>query len=420
LDALTIPRLRARLRSPALARRLAAEALRDGPVGQEARERLGRSDVARPEGILLWVHAPLGADPMALLSLQDLLEQELDEVQILLTADALPEAVTGSAIGAMICQHPPLEADRPVQRFLDHWAPDASIWLRTVDSPILLGRTAGRNIPLFLQDAIAPEAVGGRARNVQRTIFGLFDRILALDSRHSDGIRALGAIPARIEVTGPLERLHKPPHSLEAEREALAAQLQARPVWLAACPSEPEVGIVLRAHAQALRTAHRLLLILVPEADRLGPAMAEELVSHGWSVARREAGEDPENNTDVFIVDCLEELGLCYRLAPVTYLGGTIAGGDVQDPMGPATLGSAVIAGPVGGSEEAALAKLAAADACRRISGANDLGPAVIELLSPEAAATLSLHAWDTASEGVEVLNRLAHHVLVALHGRGL
>lgn len=418
MDALTIPRLRARLHTPALARRLALEAQRGGAEGRAAAERLGRTEQARPRGIVLWVHAPDGIDPLALLSLRDRLDEDLDSPTILLTSEIAPALPGDAPAGAILHQHPPIDSHRPVDRFLDHWRPDAAIWVGSVDGPLLLDATARRGVPLFLQNAVAPETDGSRARNLQRQLLGLFDRIFAIDVRQSEAIRMLGAIPARIEVTGPLTRVHSPPTCVEYEREAMVAALQTRPVWLAACPAAPEIDAILRAHAQALRSAHRLLLILVPVADRFGPETARTLTEMGWNVARREAGEDPLGSTDVFIFDSLEELGLCYRLAPVTFLGGTLLGADVPEPLDPATLGSAIIAGPQGGAHAATLARLEMADACCRIPNADALGQAVVDLLSPETAASLALGAWDIASEGVQVVERLAVQVASAIRNR--
>ncbi|WP_068108606.1 3-deoxy-D-manno-octulosonic acid transferase [Tropicimonas marinistellae] len=421
MDALTIPRLRARLLAPGQTRKLASEAQRGGDAGRAAAERLGRIDTPRPPGVLIWVHAPEGVDPLALVSLQERLEEEATSATILLTSDTAVDPTLGISSQDVICQLPPVETARAVQRFLDHWMPDVSIWLRTVDKPLLLDATAQRAIPLLLQDAVAPVAVGGRARNLQRQLLGLFDRILAPDVTHSESIRTLGAIPARIETTGPLTRVNQPPACIESEREDLAAKLHARPIWLVACPAPSEIDAVLTAHRLALRSMHRLLLILVPVADHLGPDLASELTQKGFTVARREAGEDPDAGSDVFIVDCVEELGLCYRLSPVAFLGGTLSGAGVPNPMDAATLGSAIIAGPnAAGEARIALDALDDAGACRRIPGPAALGPTVVDLLAPDTAARLAVNAWDAATEGVQVLDRLAQHVLSALRNRAV
>ena len=77
-------------------------------------------------------------------------------------------------------------------------------------------------------------------------LLGLFDRIFTIDVRQSEAIRQLGAIPARIEVTGKLTRVQSPPPCVEYEREALVSALQTRPVWLAACPAAPEIDAAIR------------------------------------------------------------------------------------------------------------------------------------------------------------------------------
>ena len=106
------------------------------------------------------------------------------------------------------------------------------------------------------------------------------------------------------------------------------------PIAAASLP-EVEEAAVIAAHRSALRMAHRLLLILVPDraerSDRLA-AMLE--ASEGWQVARRSSEEEPDDETQVYIADAPSEMGLWYRLAPVTFMGGSLYGaGSQRDPF---------------------------------------------------------------------------------------
>lgn len=407
MDPLTLSRLGARLRNPALARKLAADMQRGGEAGRAAAEQLGRSTEMRPAGPLVWCHVPEKVDVNALASLRDRLEEEISGVSVLVTSPDVENCRDQALAADILCQLPPLDIPRITQRFLEHWAPDAAIWFSRADRPLLLEDTARRGVPLFLQNAVAPEAGSGINRTLERRLLGLFQRIFAIDGSEFERIRALGAIPARMEVTGRLTAIADPPSCMESERAALAEAMRGRPVWLAACPDDSEIPAILKAHKAGRSIAHRLLLILVPRPDMPGPALAEQLRDAGFHVARRDADEEPDEATDIFIGDCIDELGLYYRLSPMTFLGGTLSNGDVPPPLHPATLGSAIIAGPFAGSEAETFQRLRLAGACRLIADGDRLGPAVVELLSPERAAQLALNAWDIASDGSPVLDRL-------------
>ncbi|PRY20917.1 3-deoxy-D-manno-octulosonic-acid transferase [Aliiruegeria haliotis] len=415
MDALTFTRLKARFNASHLNHRIKSQSGDNEDAIREAGERLGRASLPRPDGALAWIHAPDGLDCRCLDDLLERLETQLDPIHVLITA---PRRLDTQVLGddARIIQHfPPEDMPGPIARFLDHWRPDVGIWLDRADKPLLLDGAARYGMTLFLQNASAPRDHHPRARNLERHLFGLFERVLAVNSTEAEKIRTLGAIPARIETTGPLRPISHPPDCNESEREALAAAIDTRPVWMAAMPDPRELDAILVAHGQVRRTAHRSLLLIVPRDDAEGPAMVQDLRNRGWQVASRELDIEPDPNTDIFVADCLEEIGLFYSLSPVSFLGGSLLGAEIPDPMAPASLGSAMIAGPTMGTNADAIRRLRAADACLRIARPEELGDAVIDLLSPDRAATLALHGWDVASEGSQVLDRLSALICASL-----
>lgn len=410
--------LRDRLRGPAIARRLAQQAQRGGDEGRIAAERLGQSDLPRPRGPLLWLNAPDGIAAGVLESVTGrLLELQPDATVLLTAPDGQTMPADREAASALVHKLAPLDSMRPASRFLDHWRPDAAVWIGRIDGPVLLETAAAREIPLFLQNAVVPPLHGPRARNAYRRLLGLFERILVPDAAEAERIRALGTIPARIEVTGLLSHVSRPLPFVDSERNALSKALRARPVWLAACPAPEEVAPIAAAHREAQRVMHRLLLIIVPVAEAQAPGMAATLAEQGWRVARRDANEDPDETTEIFVADFREELGLFYRLAPVTFLGGTFARAPVPPAIEPAALGSAILSGPHFGTEADALGQLHRAGAARVLPTPERLGAAVADLLSPEKAAQVALRAWDVASSGSVVLDRLMGPVAHALAG---
>ena len=60
----------------------------------------------------------------------------------------------------------------------------------------------------------------------------------------------------------------------------------------------------------------------------------------------RSRGELPKPDVDIFIADTLGELGLIYRLAPIVFMGGSLASHGGQNPIEAIRLGAAVVHGP--------------------------------------------------------------------------
>jgi 3-deoxy-D-manno-octulosonic-acid transferase len=230
--------------------------------------------------------------------------------------------------------------------------------------------------------------------------------VLTVDDTAARAFRKAGAPMAAVTVTGRMEEESAALPHMEAERAALARQLATRPVWLAAALPEAEEAAVIAAHRAALRHAHRLLLIVVPQDMARADALATKIEAEGWAVAHRVRDEEPADDTEVFLADDAE-YGLWYRLAPITFLGGSLSGdGCARNPLEPAALGSAILYGPRAGAFGTIFGRLGAARAARAVGSGADLADALAELLAPDRAARLAHAAWGVTSAGAEATDR--------------
>ncbi len=360
----------------------------------------------RPAGRLVWLHAP-GVD--AARSLMELARRlvEEDAVAVVLTCpDPLPKRA------GIILQTPPADVPVEAAAFLDHWRPEVVIMSEGELRPALLHEAVERKLPLLMVGARNPVFLrerDGWYPGLMRGLLAEFRAVLTLDEPSARAFRKAGATPSAVEVTGKLEEESAALPCTEAERDAMARQLATRPVWLAAALPEAEESAVIAAHRTALRLAHRLLLIVVPQdPGRVGPLAQRMEKEEGWSVARRAEEEEPEAETEVYIADAGSEFGLWYRLAPITFMGGSLGGsGCLRDPLEAAALGSAILYGPRPGPYGTTFGRLGAARAARAVGSASDLAEALGDLLSPDRAARLAQAAWAVASDGAEVTERV-------------
>ncbi|WP_134725282.1 glycosyltransferase N-terminal domain-containing protein [Paracoccus luteus] len=238
-------------------------------------------------------------------------------------------------------------------------------------------------------------------------------RVLVPDRATRAEALRLGLAPARVDITGPLSPVIDPPPVNRPEAEALRPLMHARPVWLAAALPLAEADAVLDAHAALLTARHRALLLIAPADPAEAEAIASTAEARGLSVARRERDEEPGPGVQVMVAGDAAELGLWYRLAPVTFMGGTLAGGGAaRHPFEPAGLGSAIIHGPATGEHGAEWTALDRARAARKVANAAALRPAVEDLTAPDQAAALAHAAWTVATDGAAVIRRIAEAVL--------
>lgn len=374
----------------------------------------------RPAGPLLWLHAPPPPERPAAAELIRALHAARPELGFLVTADGGLPDWTGA-----FAQLPPLhlatappEAPRPVAKFLDTWRPDLAVLYPETLPMAAAAQSHARGTTLFLIARELPDTWRSRwwlGAGPTRRLLRRFDRVYAQSRATADHLRAMGVSPVQLSPCGPLSEGSAALRCSEAERDGLARLMEGRPAWLAACTGRSEEPVVVAAHALATRLAHRLLLILAPDDPARGPDLARRLGDEGWSVALRSADEEPETDTRIYVADTEGELGLWLRLAPVTFIGGTLDGHGGPDPYHAAALGSAIIHGPAIGAHAAHYRWLASAGAARAVRDQAALAEAVSDLLSPDRAAEMARAAWEVSTEGTAATDRIIRRMLEAL-----
>ena len=151
-------RLATRLVAPLAPLILRQRAVRGKEDRARIRERLGHAAFPRPQGRLVWVH---GASVGESLSVLPLIER--------LTADGFAVLATSGTVtsAAMLAkrlppgaihQYVPLDLPRAVARFLDHWRPEAGLFVESDLWPNLIGAAQARGVKLALVNARMSEA----------------------------------------------------------------------------------------------------------------------------------------------------------------------------------------------------------------------------------------------------------------------
>lgn len=386
--------------SPALALYLAGSRLA-GPLaaplldrraarGKEDRarlgERLGHAARPRPAGPLVWLHGASVGEGLSMLPLIAALRAARPGIAILVTTGTVTSAGRMAALlpDGALHQFAPVDTAASVGRFLDHWRPDLAVWVESEFWPRLMVETARRSTPMILVNARLSEASArawARAPGMARTLLDLFRTVLSQDAETERRLVSLGADPARVRVAGNLKVAIPPPGADAAELARLRAALSGRPVWLAASTHAPEEELAAEAHRLARERLPGLLTIVAPRHPDRAEAIASGMA--GLSVTRRSAMQAPAG--DLFLADTLGEMGLWLRLAPVTFVGGSVAPMGGHNPFEPAALGSAVLHGPSTENFSPAYAALAAAGGARPAGTAVGIADALVDLLGPGA-----------------------------------
>jgi 3-deoxy-D-manno-octulosonic-acid transferase len=119
-----------------------------------------------------------------------------------------------------------------------------------------------------------------------------------------------------------------------------------RAVIAAASTHAGEETVMIAAHRQLRANYPTLLTVIAPRHPGRGPDIAELAQAAGLSVGLRSRGDLPKRDIDVYVADTLGELGLVYRIAPIVFMGGSLASHGGQNPIEAIRLGAAVVHGP--------------------------------------------------------------------------
>lgn len=277
-------------------------------------------------------------------------------------------------------------------------------------------------IPLIFFDLVPDRIEPRRWFEVSRRTRSPFARAIRLLLRDAAAfpiLKTQGVANWQCETLGPLEVGQGALPYDEAEYQRLLPLFQTRMVWLACGVRAEEIGVVLAA-AEALRNRSvRALLILQPDRPEDIEDLFDACTLAGFHTTRRDFEAEPDDSSAIFLTDGPEELGLWYRLAPVTYMGGSLSLGSRRSPLEPAALGSAILHGGRFGPFGMAYKELSKADATQRVRRAERLGEAIETLLEPHQAAVRAHAAWDVTSAGADGTDRIIELILNTLDDVG-
>lgn len=360
-------------------------------------ERLGRSNIARPAGPLVWMHAASVGESVMLLALINDMRARRPDITILLTTGTLTSArlMAKRLPDGCIHQFAPADTRKAVRAFLDHWKPDFGIWAESELWPNLILETRTRGIPTALVNArMSADSLEGwsKRKSFARELLSGFDPLLAADAATADGMSQI--LERDISVAGNLKYAAPALSVAPSQKTKLRNAIGAREVWAAVSTHHGEDIWVARAHKEVQAAKPGSLLILAPRHPERGNVIATALHNQGLKIARRSAGDVIAPDTDVYLFDTLGELGLVFAVSAVSVVCGSLVPGLAgHNPLEPARLRSAVLSGTNISSFADIYADLDAAGGVRFITDAPSFSRQVLTLLDDDTARKAQIKA---------------------------
>lgn len=309
-------------------------------------ERYGYPSAERPNGPMVWFHAASVGESMAVLALIERVHA-LGIHTIMTTGTVTSAEIVKKRLPkATFHQYVPLDLQPAVERFLDHWKPDLAIFTESEIWPATIEQLKVRRIPQVLVNARMSDNSFRRwtsANKIAEKLFENFSHVIAQSDLDADRYRALGARP--VVVSGNLKVDTKDIAFDRNVHKVLKNAINGRPVWLAGSTHRGEEAIVINVHKKLIGQFPDLLTILVPRHPERGDEIEELIRSSHLTCARRSRNEPILTTTSVYLGDTIGEMGLFLRLAPVTFVGRSLAAKGGQNPLEPASTGTAILSG---------------------------------------------------------------------------
>jgi 3-deoxy-D-manno-octulosonic-acid transferase len=374
-------------------------------------EKLGHASVARPEGLLVWIHGASVGECVAALPLADALLKS--GYAVLVTSGTVTSAqlMAQRLPAGAIHQYAPLDTPAATRRFLDYWKPNAALFVDSEIWPNILRGAHARGIRLAMVNGRMSERsfIGWRrAPRVAAALLSLFDVCLAQDAATAKRLTGLGA--PRVTITGSLKADAPPLPADEEKLQALRTAIAGRPVLLAASTHPGEDETILPAQDILRREFADLLTIIAPRHPDRGADIA--MLSGTRAAARRAQGHVPAAATEIYIADTIGELGLFYRVAPFAFIGGSLIPHGGQNPLEAARLGCAVLAGTHTENFAPAYNAIFAAQGAGRVSSAAQIAALARRLLTNTTEArTMS----EAAAQAADMLGGAVEKTLGAV-----
>lgn len=399
---------------------LLKQRLKNGKEDPERiQERFGMPSINRPEhGPLMWVHVASVGEAQSMLHIINLFLAQHTSGSVLVTsitrtsAELLAKRLPSRAF------HQYLPVDRPkwVKRFLNHWKPDLILWAESELWPTLLSEIKHRHLPMALVNArMSPKSFKNwsRAKNAAAEILSAFTVILTQTDQDKDYYKTLGA--RSVSTIGNIKFASAPLPYQDTDLDALKSTTANRPLWVYASTHAGEEELAAKAHQTLSQQFPNLLTIIIPRHPERRVSILESFKNNDLKVTTRTTHKiTPDTDTDIYLVDTLGELGLFYRLSPLSCIGRSFSldGGGGHNPLEAAQLGSAVIHGPNVQNLADIFTPMDAAGASLCIQSPDDLPRVISKLLSDkEALKNLSEKGYSFAEGQKEILSKLVEEL---------
>ena len=319
------------------------------------KEKLSKINISREEGCLIWFHVASVGEAMSILPLIDacIKEQKINKIlitSITISSGKILEKKFNKSTN-VIHQYLPLDVPILVNKFLEHWKPNLSIFIDSEVWPNLIFDISKRKIPLLLINGRITKKSFLRWKlvvNFAKKIFEKFDLCLTSNEESEDFLKILGA--KNIKNYGNL-KFSKINTDLNNKLDSdFLNKIENRKIWCGASTHPTEEILCAKSHLKIKKKYNNILTIIIPRHIDRVKTIYEELSKLNIKIVLSSNLSQVDTKTDVLLVDSYGESLKFYNISKYVFLGKSLATSlrkdSGQNPIEPARLGCKIFHGP--------------------------------------------------------------------------
>ena len=351
-------------------------------------EKIAKIKIKRRDGFLIWLHVASVGEAMSILPLIENLETEEKVNTILITSITLS---SGQILEKkynnnkkIIHQFLPLDVPFFVDKFLNHWSPNLSIFIDSEIWPNLIYSIKKKNIPLLL--------INGRIskktflkwnffKNFAKKVFGKFDLCIASNAESENYLRMLGT--KNIKNFGNLKFTKTKSNSDNFSDKDLEERLKNRKIWCAASTHSTEELFCAKTHLELKKNYKNILTIIIPRHISRVKKIIDELSILNLKVSLYSDIKYLNNDVDILLIDSYGEALKFYQISKCVFLGKStiksLINDSGQNPLEPSMAGCKIFHGPYVSNFNDEYKYLNSLGIAKKIHNSNELEKSLIE-----------------------------------------
>ena len=352
------------------------------------KEKLSKINLERGEGFLIWFHVASIGEAMSIIPLIDACIKEKRFDRILVTSITLS---SGKILEKKFKNNPkinhqflPLDMISFINKFLEHWNPNISVFIDSEVWPNLILKISEKKIPLLLINARITKKSFDRWKlttNFAKKIFEKFDLCIASNSQTENFLEVLGS--KNIKNYGNLKYSNVKDEINKELNINFLNEIKDRKIWCAASTHPSEEIFCANAHLKIKENYKNVLTIIIPRhIDRI-KKITEQLSKLNINLILSSELDKINNKTDIVLVNSYGEARKFYNVSKYVFLGKSLIKALIKDggqnPIEPARLGCKILHGPYVSNFEEIYDYLKKLEVTKQIESSEDLSLSLVE-----------------------------------------